>query len=217
MIHLRLTLTILFFSISLRAMEPQVTIIRPHQCCPDSFGKVEIVRGPKTQQEAAQWAMRAFVCAPDTFTQYLCSQEQTINFDDWKHAITIQKDLFKRMLVHAYSANASGRYSASEIVYKILQESINLNTEQVAVTKKDWYHRLLAHIPFNGIMDHGCHPLLIKNKVFFLKMIVHECIHTLAVIQPCNDNAHRRAITPVTDGEQIEKEFNNLLLTAKIG
>lgn len=189
-------------------MEPHATRMRPHGCCPNSFGVVQ-GNGPKTKQEGMQLALRAFACEHDSFTQYLCSQEQTVHLDDCELAITIQKDLFKRMLVHVYLVNASGMSSATEIIGKILQKYIDPHAQQVAITKKDWYYRLLAYIPFNGVMDHGCLPVLIKNKVFFLK--IKSCIHTQTDIQPCYDNAHRRALTPVTDSNQIAREFSKLI------
>lgn len=215
MIHLRLALIILIFSMSIGAMESPDMVIRPYRCCPDSFGKVEKKKPVRTREEVVQWALRVIKCELDTFDKHLCNSEQTVDCDDSECAITVQNDLFKRMLVHVYHSNA-GRRGASEIVDRIMQKLIDPNTENVAITKKDLYHRLLSFISWNGLEDHGtCFPLLIKNKIFFLK--IKSCIHKQTAIQACSDSVHRRITGNVTDSDQIAQEFNKLLALTKIG
>lgn len=188
---------------------------KPHQCCQDLFGKVESsVRTFESRAEVAKWLLRAANAESDTFTQFLCSKEQTADLDDVEEAVFIEKDLLKRMLVYVYQAHNSSQLDALDILAKISKKDFELN--QIAITKKDWYHRLLVHIPWTGQRDHNsCYPLLIKNKVIFLKIDFNSCIHIQKEIKPCHE--HARIATPLTDADQISQEFNKMISLTKIG
>lgn len=185
-----------------------------HTCCPNLFGGVGTFRQHKTKKETIGWCMKTMRCEPQTFTQYLCSKEQTVAFDDLEKVISIQKDLFKRMLVYVYCANNGSQCDATDIIAKLSKIDFELN--QIAVTKKDWYHRLLPYIPWTGQRDHGsCYPLMIQDKVVFLHMDFGSCIHKQTNIQPCNQ--HVRLASPLTDSHEITQEFNKLVALTKIG
>ena len=188
-------------------------VISPYRCCPNSFGKVSKKRQAGTKHEEAQRAFRVIRCELDTFDGYVCDSKQTVDCDDIEIIITIENTLFKRMLVHTYYSN-KGRNGASEIIDKVARKLINPNDAHIGITKKDWYHRLLPSIPWNGLEDHHtCFPLLLKNKIFFLK--IDSCVHQQTEIKVCNE--HTRVTTPITDGDQIQQEFNKLLALTKIG
>ena len=153
-------------------------------------------------------------CAPDTFIQFLCSKAETKDFDDAVPAISIQKDLFKRLMLFVYHKNDVGLEDAAALFSKISQH-VDANPNQIALTKKDWYYHLLPHIPWTGQRDHNsCYPLLIKDKIVFLKTNANSCIHSQEIIERCNQ--HENLASALTDTDQITKEFNDLLLT-KIG
>lgn len=195
------------------AMEPQPPTIKPHKCCPTLFGRIEKGKQLRTQAEIVQWLMRVVRCEPDAFTQFLCSKEQTADLDDAEETISIQKDLLKRMLVYAYYANNGSMEDTLDILAKISKKDREL--DQISITKKDWYHRLLVHIPWTEQRDHtSCYPLLIKNKVIFLKMDFNSCIHIQKEIKSCNEHPH--IATPLTDTDQISHEFNKLISLTKI-
>lgn len=194
-------------------MESPETVIQAYSCCSDSFGKVLPKKPAMTRDEAIRYVMRLMAGDLVTFDAYICSSSQTINYDDVDNVITIPKDLFKRMVIHVCHSNISSS-SGSEIISKILEQTIDCNTEQVAVTKKDWYYRLLAHIPWNGQKEcHTCLPLLINQKIFLLKM--DSCIHKQKEIKICDQ--HARLASPITDGDQIAEEFNKLIASKKLG
>lgn len=195
------------------AMEPHAPTIKPHKCCPTLFGRIEKQEQLRTQAEIVQWIMRVGCCEPDAFTEFLCSKEQSADLDDVEETVSIQKDLLKRMLVYVYHAHNSSRLDAIDILAKISKKDRELN--QISITKKDWYHRLLVHIPWTGQRDHNsCYPLLIKNKIIFLKMDFNSCIHIQKEINPCHE--HARIATPLTDTDQILHEFNKLISLTKI-
>jgi hypothetical protein len=151
------------------AMEPQVITNRPHECCPALFGKGGIEPHLPTQTQAVQWVLRAANWEHATFTQFVCSKEQTADCDDIQEVVSIEKDLLKRMLVYNYYTNADAQTNALEILSRVLREIRTDNLNPVLITKKDWYHRLLAYVPWNGQRESGtCYPLLIKNRSKFL-------------------------------------------------
>jgi hypothetical protein len=110
------------------------------------------------------------------FDKFLCYAHQTQNLDDSEYNLFVPRPLFMALFVQASKSSHVQSDNITALVQKIKNNQIDLSAGRLTLTKKDFFHRLLLHIPWNGMTLESLpeqYPVLLQGSVCNL-MLGHQ-------------------------------------------
>lgn len=135
---------------------------RKYACCPNNFGYYSL--GMDAQQ-------REIV--------YPCDLEETRSLDDEAGKMEIRTRLFKCLLVElAFKQTLEAKQSFELLIQRLRTGRIKMSEEgdggYTTLTRKDFFHRMLAHLP--GYIEIDPHIFVSQWSV---GLVFVPCIHTI--------------------------------------
>ncbi len=163
---------------STAAMQAPFARLESHTCCPNGFKAVYFKESveSETLKEFYDHLDGAIAEDLDTFDRYFSTAEETAGCDDEQDAVEISPDTLQILMVQVASSGDQGRAAVGHIAQKIRAQRINLVNNPVFITQKDFAHRLLPYLMYNGSPRGYRRPTIIGNRVVHLDLCP-GCIH----------------------------------------